>query len=238
MEDALKIQAFIFNWGDYAQRAHRIETDICDLVPTTVISSTDGISAKWVEIGKDAFFTDQWNMALEMVHPDTDLLLHIQADSGLRGRDYQALMDRIRSVYKRINFGTYAPLLDRQKVHRKQYRRKNRGDGLFEVPRTDCTFWVISSKVFRILPRYWDAKLNRFGWGIEPAYAKKAKRMKMPVVIDLKFRAFHVGGTNYNRRAAMAQKKRSAELYQSFIKTETPWSTPEPDPQPELAEDS
>ncbi len=102
----------------------------------------------WHHIGDSAYFTDQWNKALELF--DGDVLFHIQADASYP--NFAAMFERCRFAVGLHNCGVDAPNVDYTKweYNRRKLRRLN--DDLLEVAQTDCTCWAISREVLDRLP--------------------------------------------------------------------------------------
>ena len=69
----MRVQAFIFNWPGKKQHAAILEKLFKPHCETTVINSDDSLKLRhphWQHIGNDAYFTDQWNAALDRFDAD------------------------------------------------------------------------------------------------------------------------------------------------------------------------
>ncbi|MCX6895592.1 MAG: hypothetical protein NTZ16_08880 [Verrucomicrobia bacterium] len=108
----MRIHAFIFSWGSHAAAARALQKELAPLAQTvTVISSEDAVAEPlpgWVAIGKDAYFSEQWNAALARF--DGDILFHIQADA--RPADLAAQFARARQLFAAGDTGILEPHVD------------------------------------------------------------------------------------------------------------------------------
>lgn len=160
----MKIHAFIFSWGHHAAAARALQKELAPLAQAvTVISSEDGLAEPlpgWVAIGKDAYFSAQWNAALARF--DGDLLFHIQADA--RPADLAALFARARQLFAAHALGILEPHVDFTDLTYDRQRLRAIAPGLFEIPVSDCTCWFVHGTVARRFPKF-DLAVNRFGWG-------------------------------------------------------------------------
>ena len=148
----MRVQAFIFNWPGKKQHAAILEKLFRPHCETTVINSDDSVRLRhphWQHIGNDAYFTEQWNAALDRF--DADVFVHIQADIwpekvGL------VLSEAVRYI-RDFGVGVYAPNADfnAHVYHRDTLAKLD--NGVYEVPATDCCFWAISAEVIRHTPR-------------------------------------------------------------------------------------
>ncbi len=200
----LKFQAFVFNWVGHERRATELERIIGAVCPVTVINSESSAEARhpgWCHIGEDAYFTAQWNAALERF--DADVMLHVQADAS--SRDFPQIVERCRHAMENLNCGVYAPNVDYTPwvFHRNRLQRVE--PDLYEVPQTDCTCWAISREVLDDAPRL-DPAQNKYGWGIDFLVIATARRLQRRVLRDYRFKVDHVWrGSGYDLAAAGAQ---------------------------------
>ena len=200
----MKIQAFIFNWPGKKQHAVGLERLLLpDCPDLCVINSDDGMREShpnWVHIGKDGYFTDQWNAALARF--DADILFHVQAD--VWPNDVKRMLAECARLMRECAVGIYAPDID-YTSHR--FRRQDLvpvEDGVYEVPTTDCSCWALSADVLRATPHV-DPEVNRLGWGIDFLVSTVALRLGKKVVRDFRFRADHPAAQGYDAKKAFAQ---------------------------------
>ena len=161
----MRVQGFVFNWPGKKQHAAILEKLFKQHCETTVINSDDSLRLRhphWQHIGNDAYFTDQWNAALDRF--DADVFVHIQADVwpekvGL------VVAEAVRYI-RDFGVGVYAPNVDfnAHVYHRNTLAKLDKG--VYEVPATDCCFWAIAGEVIRNTPRV-DPRTNKLSWGIE-----------------------------------------------------------------------
>jgi hypothetical protein len=196
----MKLQAFIFNWPGKKQHAAKLEALFRPHCETTVINSDDNLRAAhphWQHIGNDAFFTAQWNAALDRFNGD--IFVHIQADVWPVSVG-EVLAESVRFIRDR-NVGVYAPDVDFNAHFYRTRELSKIAEGVYEVPRTDCSFWAISAEVLRDTPRV-DPRVNRLGWGIEEVVGAVARRKGLKLVRDYRFTAGHEKGSGYNLEKA------------------------------------
>ena len=196
----MRVQAFIFNWPGKKQHAAILEKLFEPHCKTTLINSDDSLRLRhprWQHIGNDAYFTDQWNAALDRF--DADVFVHIQADVwpekvGL------VLAEAVRYI-RDFGVGVYAPNAD---FNAHVYRRETLAkldNGVYEVPATDCCFWAISAEVLRNTPRV-DPRTNKLGWGIEYMVGAVTRQRGLRLVRDYRFTAGHPKFSGYGHEQA------------------------------------
>src|SRR5262249_19735157 len=106
-----KIQGFIFNWKGHEARAKALENKIGKLMKVTVINSQERLSDKypgWVHLDNTAYFSAQWNKAIELFN--ADIFFHIQADAGCD--QFGALIAKAKLVFEKYRVGVYEPNVD------------------------------------------------------------------------------------------------------------------------------
>lgn len=199
----MRMQAFIFNWPGKKQHAARLEAMFRPHCETIVINSDDDLRAShphWQHVGNDAYFTTQWNAALDRF--DGDVFVHIQAD--VWPVKVGAMLQEARNYLSNFGVGVYAPDVD---FNAHYYRKKDLtklGEGVFEVPATDCCFWAIKGEVVRATPRV-DPRINKLGWGIEYMVGAVARARGLKVARDYRFTAGHQKGSGYNLTQAFEE---------------------------------
>jgi hypothetical protein len=201
----MKIQTFVFNWVGHEQNAVALERSLGRLCDVRVINSDSTVESRhagWRHIGDSAYFTDQWNTALELF--DGDILFHIQADASYP--NFAAMFERCRFAIGRHNCGVYAPNVDFTpwQYNRRELRRLD--DDLLEVAQTDCTCWAICREVIDRLPSV-DPRVNKFGWGIDFLVIATARALNKRVARDYRFTVAHPRSTGYDIEEASRQLK-------------------------------
>jgi hypothetical protein len=196
----MRLQAFIFNWPGKKQHAAILEKLFKPHCQTTVINSDDSLKLRhphWQHIGNDAYFTDQWNAALDRF--DADVFVHIQADVwpekvGL------LLAEAVRYI-RDFGVGIYAPNVDFNAHVYDRNMLAKLDEGVYEVPATDCCFWAISAEVIRNTPRV-DPRTNKLGWGIEYMIGAVTRQRGLRLVRDYRFTAGHPKFSGYGHEQA------------------------------------
>jgi hypothetical protein len=199
----VRIQAFICNWPGKKQHAAELEAKFRQHCEVMVINTDDSLRARhphWHHIGKEGYFTDQWNAALEQF--DADVFLQIQADiwPTQLGR---MLSECVRYI-SNFGVGVYAPNLNytAHVFRRESLVRVN--DAVYEVPNTDSSFWAMTSEVLRNTPAI-NPKINRLGWGTDYLVSVVARRKGRKVVRDYRFTAGHLKSRGYSSANAWRQ---------------------------------
>jgi hypothetical protein len=196
----MRVQALIFNWPGKKQHAAILEKLFSPHCETTVINSDDSLRLRhrhWQHIGNDAYFTEQWNAALDRF--DADVFVHIQADVWPE-RVPLMLAEAVRYI-RHFGVGVYAPNVDfNAHVYDRNVLAKL-DNGVYEVPATDCCFWAISGEVIRNTPRV-DPRTNKLGWGIEYMVGAVSRLRGLRLVRDYRFKAGHPKFSGYGHEQA------------------------------------
>ena len=219
----MKVQAFIFNWPGKKQHAAKLEAMFRPHCATTVINSDDALRTNyphWRHIGNDAYFTDQWNAAVDCFNGD--IFVHIQAD--LWPTQIGRLLSECARFMTSGGVGVYAPNVDFNPHVYSRNALKLLHPGVYEVPATDNSFWCISAQVMRGMPRI-DPVVNRLGWGIEYIVSAVARNAGLKVVRDYRFTAGHLKKRGYDNSQAsieLARLKNTLEpaVYQQVLTLE------------------
>jgi hypothetical protein len=204
----IKFQAVVFNWKGHEKRAFELEQKLSSLVPTFVINSEDSARAlhpNWLHLGENAYFSAQWNKALEIF--SADVLLHIQADASCH--DFEALISAARKHFESSLVGVYEPHVDFSDIQYNLSAMPAIAPGVYSVPMTDCTCWFISRSVLRHF-RPLDLSINRLGWGIPAVVAALAGLNDMHCVRDYSKKISHPKSRGYS--TAQAAQERTAYL--------------------------
>jgi hypothetical protein len=203
-ETNLNIRAFIFSWRGHEARACALEDRIGRLVETRVINSEEGLERRrphWVHLGEDAYFSAQWNRAVELF--DGDLLFHLQADAS--HDDFAPIIARAAGLFARRRLGIYEPDVDYTDLRYDRAKLTEIEPGLAQVPMTDCTCWFVAGDLLRDLPAV-ETSRNRYGWGICAAVAALASLRNRPCVRDYSFTVRHPRRRGYPSAPALAQR--------------------------------
>lgn len=200
----MNIQPFIFNWkGQYKKTIEKEQSlqKIFDKV--TVINSDDtNEEERWVNIGDDCYYTDQFMKALELF--DGDVLFHIQGDASYDKLD--ELVSDAKKYFEEYEWGIYAPNVDYT-----WYTSENTDidslqsnhDNIKMVADTDCTCWFIHKDVINdFLDRKIDMTDQKMGWGIDLCLSAISFLLGRPVIRDYNHTIDHPPGTNYNKGQA------------------------------------
>jgi len=196
----MKIQAFIFNWVGHEQNAVTLEQQLCGLCDVTVINSDSSVENQhpaWHHLGDEAYFSAQWNKALELF--EADVLFHIQADASFPC--FAEILERCRFAVGEHDCGIYAPNVDYTFWTYDRSRLRAIDADLLEVPQTDCTCWAIARELLERAPRV-DPLANKFGWGIDWMMMATARLLGRKVARDYRFTLAHPRGTGYNTDTA------------------------------------
>lgn len=199
----MKMQAFIFNWPGKKQHAAKLEAMFSPLCETIVINSDDNLRAShahWQHVGNDAYFTTQWNAALDRF--DGDVFVHIQAD--VWPVKVGPMLREAENYLNKFGVGVYAPNVDFNAHYYRKEDLPRLGEGVFEVPATDCCFWAIKAEIVRDAPRV-DPRINKLGWGIEYMVGAVARAKGLKVARDYRFTAGHQKGSGYNLTQAFEE---------------------------------
>ncbi|MDQ1409654.1 MAG: hypothetical protein QOJ41_1389 [Acidobacteriaceae bacterium] len=199
----MRVQGFIFNWPGKKQHAAILERRFKPHCQTTVINSDDNLKLRhphWQHIGNDAYFTDQWNAALDRF--DADVFVHIQADIwpekvGL------VLAEAVRYI-RDFGVGVYAPNVDFSAHVYDRDTLAKVDNGVYEVPATDCCFWAITGEVIRHTPRV-HPRTNKLGWGIEYMVGAVTRQRGLRLVRDYRFMAGHPKFSGYGHEQALRE---------------------------------
>jgi hypothetical protein len=196
----VRVQGFVFNWKGHEAEAAELERAVGQCIPVTVINSEERLSAPrdhWVHLDDSAYFSEQWNRALELF--EGDVLFHVQADAHLG--DFERLLDRAITAFRRGDVGVYEPAVDYNSFQYETSRLRALDTKLLEVPLTDQTCWLVARDVLRGLPPV-DVSVNRYGWGISPAVAAVCRLQGKLCVRDYGCPVSHPPGQGYSPEIA------------------------------------
>jgi hypothetical protein len=191
----MNIEGFVFNWKGHENRAAELERKIREHVPVTVINSEEQLAEDrpgWIHLDDSAYFSAQWNKAVELFKGD--VLFHIQADADLD--DFGALFAEARRLFAQYPLGIYEPNVDftRHRYHRSKLQALE--PDLLKIPVSDCTCWFVSAEVVRSMNPI-DLSINRYGWGVSRAVTASCTAGGRLCVRDYRFLVRHPRGTGY-----------------------------------------
>jgi hypothetical protein len=210
----VKIQGFIFNWRGYEANALALEEKSGKFIEVTVINSEEQLSRArpgWVHLDDSAYFSAQWNKAVELF--DADIFFHIQADAEFD--QFDALFARVKFFFENHRLGVYEPNVDFTAYQYDRSRLRSIESEVFEVPQTDCTCWFVAGEILRKLPTV-DLSINRYGWGIDRAIAALCRLNERLCVRDYRFTVGHPRSRGY----CSAEAQRQLLAYQQSLSPE------------------
>jgi hypothetical protein len=214
----VEVQGYVCNWNGHESRAVELERDVGRLIPTTVINTERPLTRPrdhWVHLDPSAYFTEQWNRALELF--DADVLFQVQADAHFD--DFEALLDRATAAFRRGDVGVYEPDLDYTGLRFDTSRLRAVAGRLYEVPMTDQTCWFVSAEALHRLPPV-DPTVNRYGWGVSVAMAAVCHLTGKLSVRDYAFAIEHPRRRGYSSEEAARQRDAYLEGLPSEISRE------------------
>lgn len=197
----MRFEAVIFNWRGHERRAAALEQQFRALCPVRVVNSESAAESRhphWDHVGEDAYFTAQWQRAVQRF--DGDVLFHVQADAS--SPHFRQMLERCRDAMQRLGCGVYAPNVDYTAWVYDRARLQRVEGHYYEVPQTDCTCWAISRQVLEAAPPV-DPSANRFGWGIDFLTIGAARALDLRVLRDYRYTVNHPWrGAGYDTSAA------------------------------------
>ena len=200
----MKIQPFIFNWkGQYTKTLAK-EDALQKIFDKVIVINSDDTQEeeRWVNIGDDCYYTDQFMKAIELF--DGDVLFHIQADASYD--KLEELVNDAKKYFEDYEWGIYAPNVDYT-----WYTSENTDiesiesnhDNIKMVANTDCTCWFIHKDIINeFLNRKIDMSDQKMGWGVDLCLSSLSFLMSRPVIRDYNHTIEHPPGTNYNKEQA------------------------------------
>lgn len=201
----MNTQAFIFNWKGQTARAVELEHAVGRLAKVQVINSAPDApgDSNWIHLGDSAYFSAQWNMLLNSMKAETEIIFHIQAD--VEFNDFPRLFERAEHAFRSYSTGVYEPKISRPSKDYDTSRLRCLEERVFEVPLTDTTCWFIAAPVLRNFPRI-DVNVNRFGWGVAATVAALVRQAGHICVKDYSFMVHHPSGRGYAASVAKRQE--------------------------------
>lgn len=211
----MKIQYFIFNYDhfDNAKKLFDTFTTLnCDTYLLSCESPRDPSFEETDKIKKlpNIYYSGQWNEALRLLKPDTDVMFITNADVKI---DLHRLLPRMNNFYIKHDkkVGIYSPNVRWTPWTYNPWLLEDIEDGIKNVVATDSVTWSLSTDLARKIGSI-DLNINRFGWGIEILAAWYSYLEGRYVVRDYKIRCEHPRHTAYDRNQADSQWRKMAHL--------------------------
>jgi hypothetical protein len=211
----MNIQPFIFNWNKQFDKTCAIEDSLCELFDKVTVINSDENNTRngWIDLGDDAYFSDQFRKALELF--DGDILFHIQGDVSYD--NWGKLVEDARAYFDYYDAGIYSPNIDYT-----WYSSENvdidsiQSDhpNIKMVACTDETVWFIRKEIIKeMFDMNIDFSDNKMGWGWDLVLAAICFLKGIPVIRDYNHVIDHPPGTNYNKENAAIEMN---SLFQSL----------------------
>jgi hypothetical protein len=200
----MNIQPFIFNWNGQFEKTCKIEDELSSFFDKVIVINSDDNNTRegWIDLGDEAYFSDQFRKALELF--DGDVLMHVQGDV-----QYDKWKELVHDARKYINYydaGIYAPNIDYT-----WYTSENTDIDSIEadhpnikmVACTDETVWFIKKEIIeKMIDKNVDFSENKMGWGWDIVLSLICFSEGIPVIRDYNHTISHPPGTNYNKEIA------------------------------------
>jgi len=218
------IQPFIFNWPGQYEKVCKIEEELNKIFDDVIVinSDDDNTNDGWINIGNDAYFSDQFRKALELYSRDKKVLFHVQGDTSYD--KWEDLVDDSLKYFDEYEWGIYAP--DIANIwYTSEYVDVNSvassHDNIKMCACTDETVWFIHSDVIKDFDNrnLLDAfQTNKMGWGWDLVMCSLSFIMSRPVIRDYNHRIEHKMGTNYNKEVAAREMMQLRARLENEIK--------------------
>ena len=200
----MNIQPFIFNWNKQFDKTCTIEDSLSKILDKVTVINSDDTNTRdgWVDLGDDAYFSDQFRKTLELF--DGDILMHVQGDVSYD--DWEKLVYDARYYLDYYNAGIYAPNIDYT-----WYSSENTDIDSIEsdhsnikmVACTDETVWFIRKEIIQeMYNKNIDFYKNKFGWGWDLVLSGICFSKGIPVIRDYNHTIEHPKGTSYDKDKA------------------------------------
>lgn len=203
----MNIQPFIFNWKGQYEKTLVKENALKKIFDKVIVINSDDTNEedRWINIGDDCYYTDQFMKALELF--DGDVLFHIQADASYD--KLEELMDDAKKYFQEYEWGIYAPNVDYTWYTAENTDIKSiesNHENIKMVADTDCTCWFIHKDVINeFRNRNIDMSDQKMGWGIDLCLSSISFILGRPVIRDYNHTVDHPAGTNYNKDIASTE---------------------------------
>jgi hypothetical protein len=200
----MNIQPFIFNWKGQYEKTLIKEESLQKIFDRVIVINSDDTQEeeRWVNIGDDCYYTDQFMKALELF--DGDVLFHIQGDASYDKLD--ELVSDAQKYFEEYEWGIYAPNVDYTWYSAKNtdiQSLQSNHENIKMVANTDCTCWFIHKDIINeFLNRKIDMSDQKMGWGMDLCLSSISFILGRPVIRDYFHTIDHPPGTNYNKEIA------------------------------------
>lgn len=200
----MNIQPFIFNWKGQYKKTLEKEQSLQKIFDKVIVINSDDTNEedRWINIGDDCYYTDQFMKAIELF--DGDVLFHIQGDASYD--KLEELISDAQKYFEEYEWGIYAPNVDytwytseNTDIESLQSNHEN----IKMVCDTDCTCWFIHKDIINdFLNRKIDMSDQKMGWGIDLCLSAISFILERPVIRDYNHTIDHPPGTNYDKEKA------------------------------------
>ena len=211
----MQIHAIIFNWPRQTPNAERLEAVLQSLVSRCDVVNSD-IAAnrtEWYNIG-DAYFTEQWQAARDLL--DRDIMLMVCAD--VWSDRLSEIITRAVEVMHKFQIGIYAPNVDWTSwVFNPRQLGPPIEHWLYQVPQTDALLLFVRAEIVHALPPL-NPLVNKLGWGIDHTLVTIARQFKYLVCRDYKFTVQHPHNSNYDTNTAYQQMNAWIDSFQPSLR--------------------
>lgn len=202
----MNIQVFIFNYKFFHQglnlynsfkklnyKTHLLN---CSHPNDPPFDSTDEI-----KMLPNIHYSGQWNEALKLLEPKTDVFLIVCSDVTIKSP--KILMNKLESFYNKYgdNAGIYAPNAWWTPWTYNPKLLKDLGKGCKEVVATDSMIWSVHKSMAQKVGPI-DLSINKIGWGIEILASLYCKQNKRLVARDYSVVVDHPQSSAYDRTKA------------------------------------
>jgi len=200
----MNIQPFIFNWNKQFDKTCVIENSLSKIFDKVTVINSDDTNTKdsWVDLGDDAYFSDQFRKALELF--DGDILMHVQGDVSYD--NWEKLVKDARTYFDYYDAGIYAPNIDYTWYSSENTdidSIKSEHPNIKMVSCTDETVWFIRKEIIQeMYTKNIDFSKNKFGWGWDLVLSGICFLKGFPVIRDYNHTIEHPKGTAYNKDKA------------------------------------
>jgi len=210
MNHMLNIQPFIFNWPGQTDKAVATEKAINAAgYRTTVINSDPNYTPfNWINLGNDAYFSEQWSMAMKLFRGD--IMFHIQADATYD--NWSALINDAERYFEKYHWGIYSPRFQDNGHYIPLETWQCEDQNIKAIPNPDCTCWFLHKDIidkFRNLNL--NVKVNHLGWGIDCVMCAISWSSGRIVLRDFGHEVFHAPGRGYSSEEAVTQMNKMFE---------------------------
>jgi hypothetical protein len=205
----MNIHGFLCHWKGHEENAVLLQRQIQPFIHLTVISTDRSLQSQhpdWVYLDETAYFSEQWNKAVELF--SGDIFFQIQADVSFN--HFERLFENIRSCFRSHPIGVYEPCIEFSGFQCDKSDLQHVAQDIYRVPLTDSICWFIASDILFQLPPI-DPSVNFYGWGVCAAISAIAHLNKKLSVRDYEFIVNHPRSRGYSKDKAMNDRRRYRE---------------------------